>query len=277
MGLYRASPDDGIAWVTGASSGIGRQIALNLATAGYTVAATARSEQKLTALSASAEQLAGRIIPFPCDLTDEAATGRTIAAIENTFGPIALAVLNAGNYFPTSIDRLDTKSFLNTYEINVFGVIYCLVPLINRMREHSRGHIVLTGSVSSYFGLPTTAAYGATKAALNNMVWSLKHDLDKVNIRIQIVNPGFVDTPLTAKNSFPMPALMQVDKAAERVIHAISSGGVEVTFPRRFTWVLKALGLLPLPVSHWVINRATGWNKRPVRKISVAGAKPRRS
>ena len=277
MGLYRAHPDDGVAWVTGASSGIGKQIALDLASAGYTVAVTARSEQKLTALAASADQLGGRIIPFPCDLTDEAATGRTIAAIENTFGPIALAVLNAGNYFPTSIDRLDTKSFLNTYEINVFGVVYCLVPLINRMRERSRGHIVLTGSVSSYFGLPTTAAYGATKAALNNMVWSLKHDLDKVNIRIQIVNPGFIDTPLTAKNSFPMPALMPADQAAERVIRAIRSGGVEVTFPRRFTWVLKALGLLPLPVSHWVINRVTGWNRRPVKRSAVADAKPRRT
>lgn len=264
MGLYIARPGDGVAWITGASTGMGRDLALKLAAAGHVVAATARSGDKLDTLAAEAAARGGRIHALPCDATDEEAMAGLVDRIETEIGPITLAVFNAGNYFPTRGDRLDVENFVKTYQINVFGAVNGLVPAVRRMQQRRRGQVVLVGSVSSYFGLPSAAAYGSSKAAINNMAEALKYDLDKLNIRIQVINPGFVDTPLTEKNSFAMPALMPVDKAADRMVDAISSGRFETTFPRRFTWFLKAVRLLPFGLIFPLINRATGWNSRKV-------------
>ncbi|HTV67061.1 MAG TPA: SDR family NAD(P)-dependent oxidoreductase [Rhizobiaceae bacterium] len=262
MTLYRATPKDGVAWITGASTGIGRALALDLAREGYAVAVTARDEDNLTTLVGEAAGLPGRVVPFPCDVTDEAGMERTVAEIEREVGPLALAVFNAGNYFPTWPQRLEALNFSKTFEVNVMGVIYGLVPALDRMKERRRGHLVIVGSVTSYFGWPATAAYGSSKAALFNLAEGLKYDLDKMNVRIQVLNPGFIDTPLTRKNSFAMPALMPVDKASQRIVRALKSGGFEVTFPWRFTWFLKFLRILPQPLRFAFINRATGWHKR---------------
>lgn len=264
MGLYRAAPGDGVAWVTGASTGIGRHVALNLVREGYTVAVTARDEEKLATLADEIGGLPGRILLFPCDVTDEAAMLKTVSAIERKAGPIVLAIFNAGGYYPTRGERLDVQNFARTYELNIMGGLYGLVPVVARMQVHGRGQIALVGSVTAYFGLPSAAAYGSSKAALNNLAASLKFDFDKMNIRIQIINPGFVDTPLTEKNNFPMPALMPVEKASARLVRGLKSGGFEVTFPYRFTWLLKAINLLPYPVFFPLMNWAMGWKKRPL-------------
>ncbi|MBA3449552.1 MAG: SDR family NAD(P)-dependent oxidoreductase, partial [Pseudaminobacter sp.] len=155
-------------------------------------------------------------------------------------------------------------NIMKTFEINLFGVVYGLVPVVEYMRERGRGQVVLVGSASCYFGWPSAAAYGASKAALNNLAEALKHDFDKMNIRIQVINPGFVDTPLTERNQFPMPALMHVDKASKRMSAALKSGGFETNFPWRFTWMLKFLRLLPMPVRYALVHAATGWKKRPL-------------
>lgn len=264
MTLYRATPKDGIAWVTGASSGIGRSVALDLAGDGYTVAATARTEEKLAELCAEAESLPGRIIAFAGDVTDEKAMADTVAAIEDQAGPIVLVVLNAGKYFATRGERLESINIVRTYEVNLFGLVYCLVPAVEHMRERGRGQIAIIGSVSGYFGWPSTAAYGSSKAALNNMAESLKYDFDRMNIRLQVINPGFVDTPLTAKNPYQMPALMDAEAAAERIVAALRTGGFQTDFPRRFTWFLKLLRACPQPVRFWFVNKVTRWGKRPV-------------
>jgi NAD(P)-dependent dehydrogenase (short-subunit alcohol dehydrogenase family) len=262
MALFRAEPNEGIAWVTGASSGIGRALALDLARLGYTVAATARSEDRLAALEAESVALPGRIVAFPADVTEEAEMDHTVAAIENRLGPIALAIFNAGNFYPTRGERLQTTNFVRTYSINLFGVVYGLVPVVEKMRERRRGHLVIVGSASSFFGWPSAAAYGSSKAALNSLAESLKFDLDKLNIRVQVVNPGFVDTPLTEKNSFPMPFLLPVDKAAARIVASVRTGGFETSFPRRLTIPLKFLSILPQPLRYMLVNRLTGWKNR---------------
>lgn len=269
MALYRAKPADGVAWVTGASTGIGRSLARNLAAEGYTVAATARDEERLHTLVEETAGFAGRIVPFVCDVTDELQMSRTVDAIEKTAGPIVLAVFNAGNYFQTRGERLDVLNFAKTFEINLLGVVFGMVPVVDRMRERGRGQLVLVGSASSYFGWPSASAYGASKAALNNMAEGLKHDFDRMNIRIQVVNPGFVDTPLTEKNQFSMPALMPVEKAARRMADGIRGGGFELNFPRRFTWFLKFLRILPMPLRYWFIHKVTGWDKRPMANSRV--------
>jgi NAD(P)-dependent dehydrogenase (short-subunit alcohol dehydrogenase family) len=264
MGLYRARPGDGVAWITGASTGIGRELARNLAAEGYTVCATARDEDRLATLVAETAGLSGRIIPYPCDVTEEAAMTRTVVAIERDVGPIVLCVFNAGTYFPTRGERLDSSNVVKTFEINLFGVVYGLVPALDRMRQRGRGHFVIVGSASSYFGWPNAASYGASKAALNNLAEGLKHDFDKLNIRIQVINPGFVDTPLTQKNDFAMPGLMPVADAARRMADGIRSGGFEISFPRRLNWALKLLRILPFSLRYWLVHRITKWEQRPL-------------
>jgi NAD(P)-dependent dehydrogenase (short-subunit alcohol dehydrogenase family) len=262
MSLYRARPQDGVAWITGASTGIGRQVALDLATQGYTVAATARGEDRLAALCSDAAGLAGRILPFPADVTDQAAMADAVAAIEQELGPIVLCIFNAGNYFPVRGAEPKPETFVKTYQINVFGVVNGLAPVLARMKARGHGQIAITASVSGYGGLPMASAYGASKAALNNMAAALKFDLDLINIRIQIINPGFIDTPLTEKNDFPMPALMPVDRASQRIVAGLASGGFEITFPRRLSWVLKAANKLPYWLYFPLMARAMGWDRR---------------
>jgi NAD(P)-dependent dehydrogenase (short-subunit alcohol dehydrogenase family) len=262
MTLYRAKPSDGVAWITGASSGIGRQLALDLARAGYTVAATARARENLDALAAEAERSGARVVAFPGDVTDETEMSETVARIEADLGAIALAVFNAGVYVPTHGDRLRTKDFVTTFNVNVLGTVYGLVPLLEHMKKRGYGHIVLVGSMTAYFGLPAAAAYGASKAALNSMAQSLKYDLDRINVRIQVANPGFVDTPATAGNKFKMPALMPVDKATARLVAGIASREFEIVFPRRLGWILKAGTFLPQMLFHRLVRRATGWDRR---------------
>lgn len=264
MGTYRADPKHGVAWITGGSTGIGRSMARLLARQGYTVAVTVRPNDPIDALIAETEGMAGSVLSFPSDVTDAAGMADAVAAIEAKAGPIVLAIFNAGVYLPVTGDNLQIDRFRQSFDVNVFGALNGLQPLIERMRNRGRGHVVFMGSISAYFGWPTTAAYGATKAAINIIAESLKFDFDKMNIRTQVMNPGFIDTPLTEKASFSMPAMMPVEKAAERICQAIRSGGFEVTFPRRLTWGMKLLSLLPRPLREAALRASTRWKAEPL-------------
>ena len=134
------------------------------------------------------------------------------------------------------------------------------------MEAHGRGQVAITGSVSGYGGLPMASAYGASKAALINMAAALKFDFDPMNISIQIINPGFIETPLTEKNNFPMPALMQVDDASKRIVQGLKTGGFELTFPRRLSWTLKAINMLPYALYFPLMAKIMGWDKGRIRK-----------
>lgn len=264
MAIYRALASDGVAWITGGSTGMGRALALDLARAGFTVAVTAREHDPIDSLVEEASGLPGRVLSFACDVTDEAGMARTVERIETEAGPIALAVFNAGTYLPTHGEDLNLPNFRKTYEVNLFGVLNGLVPAVHRMQARSRGQVLVIGSVTSYFGWPTGGSYGATKAALNNMAEALRYDFEKMNIRIQVINPGFVATPLSAKNDFPMPFLMPAGEASKRILKAIRSGGFETTFPRRMTWWLKLVRLFPSSFIFHLIGLVTGWKGRPL-------------
>lgn len=264
VSTYRADPKHGVAWITGGSTGIGRSVARLLASEGYTVAVTVRPGDPIDTLIAETQGMAGRVLSFPSDVTDGAGMANAVAAIEAQAGPIVLAIFNAGVYLPTTGDDLRIDRFRQSFEVNVFGVLNGLVPVVDRMRDRGRGQVVLMGSISAYFGWPTTAAYGATKAAVNVIAQALKFDFDKMNIRIQVMNPGFIQTPLTEKAQFSKPAMMPVDKAAERICKAIRSGGFEATFPRRLTWGMKLLSLLPRPLREAALRAHTRWKAEPL-------------
>jgi NAD(P)-dependent dehydrogenase (short-subunit alcohol dehydrogenase family) len=262
MSEFVARPELGIAWITGASSGIGKALALQLAGEGYTVAVTARDHAKLAALQVQASALSGKILVVDGDVTDPAEMERVVASIEYDHGRIALAVLNAGIYIPVNGENLHVQDFQKTFAVNLNGVVHCLVPLIRHMRAHGHGQIGIVSSVTGYGGLPTSAAYGASKAALINMAESLKFDLDKVGIRIQIINPGFVETAATSNNAFEMPALLKVEEAAKRIADGLKGQSFEITFPKRFTYVLKLMRFLPYSLYFRALNKATGWKNR---------------
>ncbi|WP_181707097.1 SDR family NAD(P)-dependent oxidoreductase [Chthonobacter rhizosphaerae] len=250
------TPADGVAWVTGASSGIGREVAARLAKGGWRVVVSARSEAALAALAA---EHPGRIVPFRLDAEDRAAAATAVARIEAEVGPIALAVLNAGIYLPVKGDALTLEPFTRSVAVNLTGTVDVLVPLIDAMKTRRKGQIAVVSSVAGYSGLPTSAAYGATKAALFNLCESLKFDLDRLGILLQVVSPGFVDTPATKTNPFPMPFLISVETAGERIVRGLGRRAFEITFPRRFTYGLKALRLLPYSLYFPIVKRFTGW------------------
>src|SRR5690606_41876830 len=162
---------------------------------------------------------------LPIYVTDEAGMESTLCRIEKELGPVVLAVFNAGIYSPTLGERLETLNFTSTFTVNVFGVLNGLVPLADRMRDRGFGQIAIIGSVTAYFGFPTAAAYGATKAALNNMAQSLRHDFDRLNIRLQIINPGFVEPQLTTRYRIPVQMKMAVEDAARRIARRLHLGG----------------------------------------------------
>ncbi|MGL4404734.1 MAG: SDR family NAD(P)-dependent oxidoreductase, partial [Notoacmeibacter sp.] len=240
--------------------GIGRSLALELAKDGYTVALTARSADKLESVKAEIIAAGGKAIIAAGDVTDAASMAALIETLEAT-QPIALAVFNAGNYWANSGKSLDLKTFRDTYEINVFGVLNGLIPLVERFKQHGRGHVVVVSSVSGYTGLPKASAYASSKAAMINMAECLHFDFVKMNIGIQVVTPGFIDTPLTEKNDFAMPALMPVDKAARRMADGFKKQMFEITFPRRFTWFLKLLRMAPYSLYFRAIEYTTGSKK----------------
>jgi NAD(P)-dependent dehydrogenase (short-subunit alcohol dehydrogenase family) len=255
--MYRAQAADGIAWITGASTGIGRSLALELAKDGFTVALTARSVEKLAAVQSEIIASGGKAMIAAGDVTDEKGMAAMVETLEAT-GPIAMAVFNAGNYWENSGKSLDMKTFRDTYEINVFGVLNGLIPVVEKFKQRGRGHVVIVSSVSGYTGLPKASAYASSKAAMINMAECLQFDFVRMNIGIQVVNPGFIDTPLTEKNDFAMPALMPVDKAARRMADGLKTQAFEVTFPRRFTWFLKLLAKLPYSLYFRAIEYTTG-------------------
>ena len=257
-------PEDGVAWITGASSGIGRELALILARDGWTVCATARRKSDLDSLVADATPAKGQVLAFEGDVTDAGRMAAVVSAIETGHGPIVLAVLNAGIYLPVSDVPFDREAYIRSFDVNLGGTVNCLAPLLPEMVKRGNGQLWLMASVAGYSGLPTSAAYGATKAGLMNMAESLKFDLDKRGVHIGIINPGFVKTPATDKNAFPMPFLMPVEDAAQRIADGLKKGGFEITFPRRFSYILKFLRVLPHFLYFPVVAGMTGWNKRPV-------------
>lgn len=258
------SPFEGVAWVTGASTGLGRATALKLARMGWRVAVTARNGEALETLVQEASNGYGKIIPMPADITDREAIIDVVDTLEREHGGVALAVLNAGIYEPMHGNQLDYEVFDKTFDVNLTGTVNCLIPLQKAMFSRRQGQIAFVSSVAGYAGLPTSAAYGATKAALINLAESLKFDFDKMGILVQVISPGFVDTPATKSNPFEMPQLMPVDEAAAALVSGLSRSSFEISFPKRFTRTMKILRLLPYQLYFALLNRSTKWKDRPL-------------
>jgi len=244
-----------LAWITGASTGIGRALALRLVRDGWRVAASARGSDALTRL---ASESGGAIRAFPLDVTDAGATLRVAAEIERELGAVDLAVVNAGTDARTPATDFDPAVARRVIEVNLIGAANTLAAAMPEMIRRRAGHIAVVASVAGYRGLPRAAAYSASKAGLIALAEGLKFDLDKHGVKIQVICPGFVRTPLTDRNDFAMPFLMDADEAAERVARGLEGSAFEIAFPRRFAWILKLLGCLPDRLYFPLVAKATG-------------------
>lgn len=231
-----------VAWITGGGTGIGRAVALKLAQEGWTVAISART---LAHLEEIATQKPDKIYPFALDVKDSDAVAKTCKAIEDQLGDISLAMLSAGIYTKDCVAEFDPAAFFETVDINLMGTVRCLAALMPRMVARQSGRILVISSVAGYTGLPGAAAYGASKAALINMCQSLYPELSQSNVRLSVVNPGFVDTPLTKKNDFPMPFLISEAQACDHIMRGLRSNRFEIAFPWKMVFATKFLAFLP--------------------------------
>ncbi|MCB1549355.1 MAG: SDR family NAD(P)-dependent oxidoreductase [Hyphomicrobiaceae bacterium] len=228
-------------WVTGASSGLGRELALQLARDGCQVAVSARSADALAELARATPG----IHVFPLDVTDLAATRATARAIQERLGPLDLAILNAGVWRPLTVRTFSAEAVTEGMTVNYLGVTNALDPLLSQMLAVGKGQLALISSVSGYRGLPRAAAYAPTKAALINLAETLRLELHGSGVEVSIVNPGFIRTPMTDVNTFPMPFIMDVDEAARKILHGLRRRRYEIAFPWPLVGFLKFARLLP--------------------------------
>jgi len=237
-------------WIVGASSGIGRATAAALHARGARVVVSGRG---LDALQAFTQAHPGAVA-LPLDVTDGAAVADAARAVL-ALGPLDCVLYCAGHYQAMRGFALDLEQMQRHLDVNYRGALYLLAALVPAMLGQGSGHISLVGSVAGYRGLPNSLAYGPTKAALINLAESLYLDLRPRGIGVSLISPGFVATPLTAGNTFAMPALITPEQAAQAILQGWSQGRFELHFPRRFTLAMQALRLLPNRVYFQLLKR----------------------
>ncbi len=248
-----------VTFITGASSGIGRSLALRLALQGETIAAVARRKPLLDTLVEEITQAGGRALAVPCDVTDHS---RVFAAVEETqtvLGPIDRLIANAGGGEPTFVETFDAAHMRRVFALNVEGTANCIEAVLPAMLQRSAGHIVAVSSLAAYRGLPSTAAYSAAKAALLNMMESLRIDLKPHGIAVTLICPGFVRTRSSTKKK-RKPFQLEVEEATRRMAHAIAARKSYYAFPFPLALVAALGRMMPAPLYDWLL---TGRGRRP--------------
>lgn len=239
-------------WIVGASTGIGEATASALHAQGARVIVSAR---KLQVLESFAAKHAGAQA-LALDATDRHAMQSAARQVLEQ-GPLDCVVYCAGHYTAMRATALDVDEARRHLDVNYLGALYLLEAVLPAMLAQRAGHISLVGSVAGYSGLPNSLAYGPSKAALIHLAETLYLDLKDKGIGVSLINPGFVQTPLTANNTFKMPALITPQAAAAAILHGWAAGKFEIHFPRRFTLWLKLMRLLPYRIYFALVLRAT--------------------
>ncbi|MCE2679527.1 MAG: SDR family NAD(P)-dependent oxidoreductase [Burkholderiales bacterium] len=248
-------------WIIGASTGIGEALAKQLSHAGARLFISARSKDKLELLAGALN--ATRALPF--DMTHEAAVAHAAETVFAEWGGVDVVVVMAGTYVEMRAQNFDLAAAKHQVEVNINGVLNVLAPVLPQLIKQGSGHISLVSSVAGYSGLPNGMIYGASKAALINMAEALLVDLSENNVDVSLVCPGFVETPLTAKNEFPMPFIITVEEAAKAMVDSFARGDFEMHFPKKFTRILKFLRLLPYTLYFAAVKKTTGMGGKNAR------------
>jgi NADP-dependent 3-hydroxy acid dehydrogenase YdfG len=261
MGLFKPQNPplpawrDARIWIVGASTGIGAATARSLLAQGARVALSARSVDKLAAVAAGH---VGRSLVVRLDFTDNAAVVAAWEQVRTAWGGIDLVLIVAGTHQEVRAWELTDANARALFETNLHGVIGTVAAIVPALLAQGRGAIGIVASVAGYRGLPKALIYGASKAAVINFTETLYLDLEPRNIGVYLINPGFVETPLTAGNDFKMPHLISAEQASDEVLKGLARGVFEIHFPRAFSRQLKFLQLLPYRWYFALVHRITG-------------------
>ena len=238
-------------WITGASSGIGKALAEKFASEGWKVAVSARRKEILDEMSSHEN-----IFSYPLDVTNQDQIKISFEKIIEDFKGLDLCVFSSGTYDPKLEQEINVKQNKFVMETNFFGVLYCINAVENYFKNKKNGHISIVSSVAAYRGLPNSSGYGPSKAALTNLTESLYFDFKKHNVRISLISPGFIKTPLTDKNEFPMPFIKSPEFAAEKMFNGLTkSKAFEIHFPKALTILLKIFRVLPYKIYLFLIDK----------------------
>ena len=254
-------------WITGASTGIGKTLALKLAEEGYIVAASSRSTKKLLKLREESKDLKGSISIYALDISFRIKCILVFNKIEKELGNIGTVILNAAINEPMHSQNFSSKKIKEIIDVNYVGTVNTLEPVIKKFTKRNYGKIAVVASLAGYLGFPYSSAYCPTKAALISLCESLRSDLQQYNVILQVINPGFVKTPMTDKNDFYMPFLISSKKSAEYIFKGLKSDRFEIFYPRMFAYIIKILRFLPyylsLPVLKSMLKK---YRKHKVKK-----------
>lgn len=237
--------NDQVVLITGASSGIGAELARQLAAAGAKVALVARRAPVLEALAAEIRSSGGAALPCPADVTAAAAMARVAASVEQELGPIELAIANAGVGDLMRSHRFDADLVARVMRINVEGAANTFAAVLPAMVQRRRGHLVGVSSLAAWRGLPTSGPYSASKAALDVLLDAMRPELKPFGIAVTTVYPGFVRTPMTDKNDHPMPLILEVDEAARIILRGLARRKAAIAFPFPLPQLMRLVHWLP--------------------------------
>lgn len=241
--------------ITGASSGIGRALALELAAPGILIGITGRNADRLSRVERELRDSGAEVIARVVDVTDRQAMSKLIADIE-LHTPIDLAVANAGISSGAGAGAGDDDITRDVFAINLAGVLNTILPALVPMRTRQSGHIAIVSSIAGFRGLPSAPAYSASKVAVKAWGEAVRPGLEHDGITLSLIFPGFVESRITDKNNFQMPFLMPAEKAGKIIAKGLAERKRTIAFPWQMVWLMKLIAALPLPLFYALMSRA---------------------
>ena len=246
-------------WITGGSTGIGKALAIKFANEGWNVAISARREQLLEEISNNYENISS----FPLDVTNKSNCKEVFNQIINKFQNIDICFFSTGTWDPKREKDIDVEQIENVFKVNFFGTLNSIKAVEEYFKNKKDGTITIVSSIAGYRGLPNSTGYGPSKSALNNLAESLYFDFGRSNVRVCLVSPGFIKTPMTDKNDFKMPFLKTPEYAAEKIYDGlVNKNSFEIHFPKSLTMILKILSFLPNKIYFGLIGKLTKYQKK---------------
>jgi short-subunit dehydrogenase len=246
-------------WITGGSTGIGKALAVKFASKGWNVAVSARREELLNELSDQYENISA----FPLDVTDKQKCAEVFDQIKKKYEDIDICFFSTGTWNPKKEKEIDVEQIEEVFKINFFGTVNTIKAVEQYFRDRKKGTITIVSSIAGYRGLPNSTGYGPSKSALNNLAESLYFDFKRFGVRICLVSPGFIKTPMTDKNDFKMPFIKTTDYAANKIYDGLINKNVfEIHFPKSLTIMLKILSFLPSKLYFSLVGQMTKHQKK---------------
>ena len=248
-----------VIWITGGGTGIGKAVAIKFANQGWKVAISGRRENILKEV----EDINPNIKSFPLDVNDKGKCFEIMKNIKEEFGDIDICFFSTGTWDPKKEKDIDVEQIEKVFKVNFFGTLNCIKSVEDHFRNRKNGIITIVSSIAGYKGLPNSTGYGPSKAALNNLAESLYFDFGRYNVRVCLVSPGFIKTPMTDKNDFKMPFLKTPEYSADKIYNGlINSNKFEIHFPKSLTLILKFLKIIPDRLYFYLVKKMTKLQKK---------------